>query len=192
MSTFSDFVLVDFEDYCKVNFDVSRLRLADLECKHFLFTNEKTRVFAELAEKVNYKWALFGSHRGTAEKDRVDFEIQRIREMALSSVDRPVRIVKTSDGKIFVDNTHWALAYIERLGLGVRLCDIPFYVVDFSHSAPIVVDVKDSVFKDRSHIKGAVEAASEIEKRLRKGWRPQSVTYKLKDMIKEIESAGNC
>lgn len=187
MSRFNDYILKKYEEYIKSNKDVLDLKLTELECKHILFKNTGTKLFVDLAEKVNYEWVVFGSHRDLAEKDRVQFEINRINDMSKSKNSRAVRIVKTSNGKYFADNTHWVLAYLKRFGENAKLKDIPFYLVDFCHNVPLIVDINNSVLKNDQDMKNAVNAAGDVEERIEKGWRSKSVVYTIKQFDSEIK-----
>lgn len=187
MSRFNDYDLKNYEEYRKNNYDILELKLGDLECKHILFKSNENKLFVELAEIVDYKWVVFGSHRGLDEKDRMQFEINRINNMSKSTFSRAVRIVKTSNGKYFVDNTHWALAYLKRLGNNVKLKDIPFYLVDFCHETPQIVDVNETVIKNDEDIKNAVNAAGDVEERIENGWRPNNIVYTLEQFDREVK-----
>lgn len=186
MSRFNDYILKTYEEYIKTNKDVLELNISELECKHILYKNTDTKLFVNLAEKVDYKWVVFGSHRELKKEKRVQFEINRINEMAKSTTSRAVRIVKTSNGKYFVDNTHWVLAYLKRYGENTKLKDIPFYLVDFYHTVPIIVDVNSSVIKNDEDMKNAVNAAGDVEERIEQGWRPNEIKYTIKQFEEEI------
>ncbi len=186
MSRFNDFVLLSYEEYEKFNQDVLDLKISELECKHILCENTDNQFFVELAKKVQYQWVVFGSHRGLKEEERIQFEINRINDMASSDFCRPVRIVKTDNGKLFADNTHWVLAYLKRFGDNIKLKDIPFYLVDFCHKIPLIVDFNNSVIKNYEDIKNAVNAAGEIEERIEKGWRDDNISYTIQEFCDEI------
>ena len=186
MSRFNDYIFKNYDEYIISNKDISNLKLSELECKHILLKTEDTKIFVDLAEKVDYKWVVFGSHRGLDEKDRVQFEINRINEMIKSTTSRAVRIVRTSNDKYFADNTHWILAYLKRIGDNAKLSDIPFYLVDFCHEKPIIVDVKNSVIKNHEDMKNAVNAAGDVEERIEYGWRPNGISYTIKQFEEEI------
>lgn len=186
MSLFNNYILKTYKEYIKSNKDIQEMKISELECKHILFKNEDNKIFADLADKVGYKWVLFGSHRGLKE-GRAEFEIARINDMAKSASSRAVRIVKTSNGKYFADNTHWILAYLKRFGGNLKLKDIPFYLVDFCQSIPIIVDVNNSVIKKHEDILNAVNAAGDVEERIEKGWRPDNIVYTIRQFEGEIK-----
>ena len=125
------------------------------------------------------------------EEERVPFEYNKICEMSKSLNLRPIRIVITSNGKIFVDNTHWAIAYMKRFGQDIKLSDVPFYIVDFNFEKPYIVDVKGTVIKNEQDIKRAVNAAGDVEERIQKGWRPRQISYLLGDFAIELEKQYN-
>ncbi len=187
MSRFNDYILKSYEEYISFNKDILNLILSELECKHILCKNFDNKIFVDLALKVDYKWVVFGSHRNLKEEDRIPFEINRIKDMSKSTISRAVRIVKTSNGKYFADNTHWVLAYLKRFGENTKLKDIPFYLVDFSHKVPLIVDVNNSVIKKDEDMRNAVNAAGDVEERIEKGWRPNNVVYVIKQFECEIK-----
>lgn len=129
----TNFEFLQFEEYVLLNPEICKLYLKDLECKHIADDSPKNKIWLELAKKVGYEWAIFGSHRKMQEEMRLNFEINRIIEMSRSQTVRPIRIVKTSNNKYFVDNTHWSLAMLMSKGKNVKLTEVPFYVVDFTH-----------------------------------------------------------
>lgn len=188
MSRFNIYNLITYEEYIKSNKDISQIYLSRLQCKHILYENEKNTIFLDLAEKVGYKWTLFGSHRELPEEKRVEFELDRINSMAASDINRAVRIVRVSNGKIFVDNTHWALSFMKRLGVKAKLRDIPFYLVDFCHEVPLIVDVSNSVLRTNKDMKNAVNAAGDIEERIQNGWRPNNISYTIGQFQDEINA----
>jgi len=162
------------------------MKLVDLESKHVAFDNTaRNKNLIELGKKAGYDYVLLGTHRGF-NPQRIQFEINRINEMAVSGHSRPVRIVICSNGKVFIDNTHWALAYIKRYGIDTQLNQLPFYIVDFSGEIPLLVNVNGSVIKNENDMKRAVNAAGKVEQRVQRGWRPESLSSPLKDLHFEI------
>ncbi len=182
----TNFEFLQFEEYVLLNPEICKLYLKDLECKHIADDSPKNKIWLELAKKVGYEWAIFGSHRKMQEEMRLNFEINRIIEMSRSQTIRPIRIVKTSNNKYFVDNTHWSLAMLMSKGKNVKLTEVPFYVVDFTHENPKLVDVKNSVIDNEKNKLNAINSAYDIEKRIRLGWRPQKYTYLLENLYNEL------
>lgn len=180
--------LIDYNEYIKHNKKIEKLKIKDLECKHIPQVCGKYQVWIDLANKVDYKWVVFGSHRNTPERDRLSYEIERIYDICKSNLQRPIRIVKTSNGLYFSDNTHWSLAYMLRFGKDVKLTQIPFYIVDFSNpNGAVIVDFKNSVIKNEDDIKKAVCAAYDVEARIKKGWRNSHQSYILIDFYQDLK-----
>lgn len=189
MKNNANFKIINFEEYVIQNKEMKNFLLISLECKHIPTFNNNNKIWLNLANKVGYKWAIFGSHRLMPEEQRLQYEIERVNKMYESAISRPIRIVKTSNSMYFIDNTHWALAYLKRYGLEVKLIKIPFYIIDFTQKIPLVVDVNNSVIKEEQEIKNAITAANEIETRVLKGWRNNNCSYTLKDFITELKSS---
>lgn len=164
------------------------MKVLDLQCKHIAYVTQTNKIFLQLAKKVDYQWVVFGSHRFMKEEERLPFEINRINQMAESENSYPVRIVICSNNKIFVDNTHWALAYAKRYGQDLKLKSIPVYIIDFRNEIPTVVDVNNTVIKNDDDILKAIDAASDVEKRIKNNWRPENVSYTLNELSTELQN----
>ena len=182
----SNFQYLQFQDYLLLNPEISKLGLKNLECKHIANATPENAIWLDLANKVGYEWAIFGSHRKMQEEKRLSFEINRIIEMSKSQNIRPIRIVKTSNDKYFVDNTHWALAMLMSKGKNVKLIEVPFYIVDFTQNQTLLVDVKNSVIDNQEDKLNAINAAYSVEERIKQGWRPKNYTFPLENLYDEL------
>lgn len=188
MKNDAKFKIINFEEYIEQNKEIKDFLLRDLECKHIPIPNNSNKIWISLANKVGYKWVLFGSHRLMPETQRLSYEIERVNKMYESDISRPIRIVRTSNSMYFIDNTHWALAYLKRYGVNVKLLKIPFYIIDFTQKNPTIVDVNNSVIKEEQEIKNAITTANKIETRILKGWRDKNYSYTLNDFIMDLNS----
>lgn len=159
------------------------IKLKELESKHIPYINNKTKILHQNALEIGYTCDIFGSHRRYT--DLVD-EIERIRNMSLTPCLRAVRIVLTSDGKIWSDNTHWTIAYMLRYGSDTQLRKIPFYVVDFSNNIPIVIDYKYTLYDSMTEIRNAVRAAKNIQDRVNAGWRNNKLSYTIRELAEAL------
>lgn len=153
--------------------------LKKLESKHIPYINTKTEMLHQNALQIGYVYDVFGSHRQYT--NFLD-EIDRIKNMSLTPCLRAVRIVLTSDGKIWSDNTHWTVAYMLRYGPNALLREIPFYVVDFCHDIPIVIDYNYTLFDSITEIGNAVRAAKNIQDRVDAGWRSNKLSYTIEEL----------
>lgn len=153
--------------------------MLDLETKHVAYdSTQKNKDIIKQGKDVGYDYVLFGTHRGKWKDDneRLSFEVERIKSMTYSTESRPIKVVIGSSGKIFIDNTHWALAYVLRYGKDVKLNQVPFYIVDFRQNIPQIIDIKNSVIKNDVDITRAVNSAGKIEQRVQKGWRKNNTS----------------
>jgi len=161
---------------------VLKTRLNDAEVKHIARVDKSNHHLLDLAQKVGYQWALLGA--------RKEFSIEEARErvegMSKSWIERPIKIVLTKDGRIWADNTHWTMSYVKKYGDYVKIGDVPFYIVDLRKKVPIIVSHNDSVKQSEEDITATITAAKEINKKLSLGWRPEGISYKVSDLIKEI------
>lgn len=190
----SKFSYVGFDDNCSAlpiqNY--LSIKLMEAESKHVAFFNDKTKIFFELSEKVNYNNTILGIHRHAT----IQNEYFRINNMSKSACFRAVRFVITRDDRIWSDNTHWALAYLIKYGMDVTIMDIPMYIIDFREDVPTIFDKKGAVFDSLFDIKSAIASAQRIQERLDKGWRPCNLSYKIIDLNNDIRKLlvkeGNC
>ena len=156
------------------------VQLKELESKHIPYISDETEMLHQNALQVGYTYDVFGSHR---QYTNLLDEVDRIKNMSLTPCLRAIRIVLTSDGKVWSDNTHWTIAYILRYGLNIQLKDIPFYVVDFCHDIPIVIDYHDTLFDSLTEIRKAVKAAKNIQGRVNVGWRNDNLSYTINELM---------
>ncbi len=157
--------------------------LRELESKHIPYINDKTKMLHQNAVQIGYTYDVFGSHRSYTSLLE---EIERIKNMSSTPCLRAVRIVLTSDGKIWSDNTHWTIAYMLRYGWNTQLREIPFYIVDFCHEIPTVIDYNHALFDSITEIRNAVKAAQNIQDRLNSGWRIGKSSYKIEELATAI------
>lgn len=155
------------------------IQLKELESKHIPCVNDKTEMLHQNALQIGYTYDVFGAHR---QYTNLLDEMDRIKNMSSTSCLRAIRIVLTSDGKIWSDNTHWTIAYMLRYGLDIQLRDIPFYVVDFCHDIPVVIDYNYTLFDSITEVRNAVRAAKNIQDRVNAGWRNNNLSYTIKEL----------
>lgn len=156
-------------------------KLIELESKHFV-SIEENQELNELANKVHYDYAVFGSHRHA----RVSDEKNRILNMKKALCNRAVRIVIDKYGRVWSDNTHWTISYILQLGSDTEIIDIPVYIVDFRQEIPSIVNINNTLFDSTESIIDAIECAKQIQIRVENGWRDLNISYQIKDLIKEL------
>ncbi|WP_097006718.1 hypothetical protein [Lacrimispora amygdalina] len=151
-----------------------------LECKHVIL-NEPKEIY-EASVKANYDYVILGSHRHASIND----ENERIFNMVSNKFfNRPVRIVKAKDGRLWCDNTHTAMAYLRRnYKKDIRLKNIPFYLVDVSCNVPVVISINNSVIQKDDDIQNAINCSLQINSRLDKGVRPKSMSYTVGELNK--------
>lgn len=157
--------------------------LKELEAKHIPYVNDETAMLHQNAVHIGYTYDVFGAHRPYT---RLQDEIARIKNMSSTPCLRAVRIVLTTDGRIWSDNTHWTIAYMLRYGWNTRLKEIPFYIVDFCYDIPRVIDYNHALFDSITEIRTAVKAAQNIQERLNAGWRIGKLSYKIGELATTI------
>lgn len=162
--------------------DIMNCKLVDLECKHVVSVLASQVYNASV--KAGYTNVVLGSHRrGTLESEN-----HIISEMATNdSFNRPVRVVLAKDDRLWCDNTHSTIAYLRRYGEEAHLSDIPFYLVDIRKKVPVVFSVRGSVVPHICDIKNAIACSLRINERLDLGIRPDTRTWTVGDLKREIE-----
>lgn len=182
----SEFTYIKFDNkkYPESIRDYITTKLVDVESKHVAFYNDKTRVFFTLSEKVKYGNTILGIHRNAT----IQSEYFRIVNMSKSICERAVRFVISKDSRIWSDNTHWTLAYLIKYGMDINIMSIPMYILDFRNECPIIFDKNGVVFDSLYDIKSAIASAKRIQERLDKGWRPNNLSYKIDDLITDINA----
>lgn len=180
----SKFIYVEFDDSNPASSIQNFLstKLMEVESKHVAFLDDKTKIFFELSEKVNYNNTILGIHRNAT----IQNEYFRINNMSKSACPRAVRLVITRDGRIWSDNTHWTLAYLLKYEMNIVIKDIPMYIVDFRKDIPSIFDKNGAVFDSLFDIKSAIASAQRIQDRLDRGWRPCNLSYKIIDLNNDI------
>lgn len=156
-------------------------KLIELESKHFVSIKENPKLY-ELANKVNYDYAIFGSHR----RARISDEKNRILNMKKTDCNRAVRFVIDKYGRVWSDNTHWTISYILKLGNDAKIIDVPAYIVDFRQSIPSIININNTLFDSTESIVDAIQCARQIQNRVENGWRDLNISYQIKDLIKEL------
>jgi hypothetical protein len=165
---------------------IQNIRLKNLECKHLaeIITPQHNRL-KTLAEEAGHKHFLLGSHRNSD----IEEEKEIIRKMAEDKdFKRSIRIVITSDGLIWSDNTHTTLAYMKRYGLTVDLGRVPFYVVNLIEKIPEIISVDNRVSDSLKDIKNAISSAKRLEERIQVGYRPDNLSFTIEDLNKQLIS----
>ena len=157
------------------------LKLTDTEAKHIVFPNLHNEMI-ELSNKVGYEYSVLGSHRNNS---RTASEIERINNMKNTEYKRPARFVISKDGRVWADNTHWTISYA-LIDKNSRIIDIPSYVVDFREQFPKIISINNSVYDSIICIQNAIESAYAIQERLKKGWRPSTISFTILDLMKEL------
>lgn len=149
----------------KLNFDI-----LSLECKHVLLDKmtEKQERIKRASENIGYYGVVWGLASGGT---TTEYEVDYLRKMQKNrSYNRAIRIVRTSDGTVWADNTHTTIAYYLRNRLmyeTVYLNYIPFYIVDFYNSnIPVIMSYNNSVIKNIDDILIALQGAYNIEARV--------------------------
>lgn len=178
----NNFIFYKVEKENEYYSDIFNYKLIDTHSKHIAYINENTEKLHTLALKVNYNIDIIGSHRKTT----LEEERQRIQNMKNSSCFRAARFVVCSDGRIWADNTHWTIAYIQKLGDAVTIKNIPSYIIDFRNDIPTVIEYDDIIFDSIFCVKSAIACAKRIQDRVNNGWRPTHTIYTIHDLIKDL------
>lgn len=164
--------------------------LKDLECKHVLFGHPE-EVFLDSA-RAGYENILFEAGQGGSVLDGVNRVIRMSNE---SDFQRPVCMVITSDGNVWCDSTHTALAYIVKYSYkspsGCRLGDVPHYIVDYTEmkdgSPKVLAHTKVDV-KEDTLIEQAVAHTLKLEERVREyGIRKGGLSYTIGDLKNALD-----
>lgn len=154
----------------KVNHQVdeclSDMLLVDMRCKHALRTSDRGREVIRLSSLIGYEIAEWGLH---VNRTDLAYHTNVIMKMEEDGYEHPERIVIcrydfTNEPCIWLDNLHSAVMYVRKYGSGVRLKDIPFYVVDLSGTVPVLYE-NGALKNDDSCIKGAVKKARRRQER---------------------------
>lgn len=138
------------------------MKLMDLECKHVLYADDRDiKKFIAQAEKAYYPnivWGYYRDKRATGKSERAIID-----RMKVADIMKPIRIVVTSNGMVWCDNTHVCMSYIDR-GY-VTLKEIPFYVVVFTDNDNCVhvMDYEQSLLPSIDDINQAVRNAKRLE-----------------------------
>lgn len=189
----SKFTYIEFDDSNPASSIHNYLstKLIEVESKHVAFFDDKTKIFFELSQKVNYNNTILGIHLNAT----IQNEYFRINNMSRSACPRAVRFVITKDGRIWSDNTHWTLAYLLKHGMNITIMDIPMYIVDFRKDIPSIFDKNGAIFDSLFDIKSAIASAQRIQDRLDRGWRPCNLSYKIIELnndIRDFLKKGDC
>lgn len=161
------------------------IKLTDLECKHVLFSDDRdTKRFIKRAEKAYYPNIVWGYYRdkiATGKSERAILD-----KMKADNFMRPIRIVVTSNGMVWCDNTHTCISYIER-GY-VTLKEIPFYVIVFTDNDTCahVMDYQQSLSQNMDDINQAVQNAKRLEYFVRHNGRSQDYHWTVLNLYIQI------
>lgn len=164
---------------------IRNLTLMSLEAKHIVSPDcNKSKDVLARAVSAGHKWCVIGSHREDA---CICQEILRIQGMCLDlAFNRPMRVVITSDQRVWCDNTHTAIAYACRIGRQCRVRDVPHYLVDFRYCTPLITSVDSSVHDSVKHIQAAISAAKRLDDRLVLGYRPKTLSWSILDLTDQL------
>lgn len=155
------------------------LTVGELAAKHIPqdMDDRAGACFVRLAEQIGYEFPRIGTHQGLSQ----DEDIARVRRMARAVEVRPLKIVLTSDGRAWADNTHWALAAMVRHGMGVLVRDTPHYLVDVSVGRPRVIGKPAGL--EGPALERAILNALRVEQRVSRGWRPLGCEFLMRDLF---------
>jgi hypothetical protein len=162
--------------------EILNRELTSLECKHVVSLKNKNIYDASV--NAGYEWVVFGSHR----KGSLETEEKIILDMTKDAkFNRPIRIVYSKDERLWADNTHTTMAYINRYGENVCLKDVPFYLVDIRGVIPVIASIHNSVSNNFDDIYSAFACSERINDRLDKGVRPIDMSWTIKDLKEEFD-----
>jgi hypothetical protein len=147
---------------------ISEMRLVDLYCKHMIRVdydkNSKANRLLSASRAIGYDYCEWGSHDYS--RSNVPHHLGIIEKMEKDGYNHAIRVVVCKysfSDKVVVwsDNLHSTVKYIREYGKGVRLKDVPFYVIDlFVLSHPIVSAIDMEVLRPNlSEIIGSVSSA---------------------------------
>lgn len=140
------------------------MRLIDMRCKHAVRSSNRGNEVIRLSTLIGYPTAEWGRHVGHVD---IEYHVDVILKMDEDDYDHPERIIICDYGFmdepcIWIDNLHSAVHYVHKHGIGAKLKDIPFYVVDLTGGDPVVYE--NGSF-DASCFEGAVRMARKRQKR---------------------------
>lgn len=128
-------------------------RLADLECKHIMKvdnTSKNAYIDGLKAGFLNVQWGCF--REGISEAS----ENKTINKMINDDFFKSIRITKTKNN-IWADNTHTTISYIRRLGEGVTVKDVPYYICDLTTSPIRIIGAAENIIFKEECIIGAIK-----------------------------------
>ena len=171
--------------------NILNAKLVNMYCKHVLSQSSDTlnttenKLYVE-SKKLGYDVVLWGTHLGHA--GDIKYHIDKILQMETDQYNHAIRVVICKydfcdTPIIWADNLHSTIKYIREYGKGVRLKDVPFYVVDISnYNYPSVYGHKGSLRKNNEDILGAVACAY---KRFRRSNSPNLIElgYTIDDFL---------
>lgn len=138
------------------------MRLIDMRCKHATDASEKGREVIRLSTPLGYDFAQWGLNGGHTD---IRYHADVIMKMEEDNYCHPERIVICSydfqkEPCIWLDNIHSAVRYVRKFGGGVKVKDIPFYVIDISNLEAIVSENGEGVLDmNMQHISEAIFCA---------------------------------
>ena len=152
------------------------------QCKYISKLSKSTQILYQLAKIVGFDNIFLGYNK----KPNLKEEMEKIRQLSYSKENRPIRIIIANDNRLWADNTFWALAYMDRIGVNIKLKDIPFYIVDTTKKVPSIISVNGSVIENQEDIKIAIGYSLRINELLDEGWRSIDISYTIEDLFNEI------
>ena len=160
-------------------YEMENAKIIDTQSKHISPNTPKgiSKVFEDLSKKVNYKFC----YMSVGYNFSIEYDRDYVKHIANQHVIRPVKFVVTKDGRIWADNTHTSLALIIKLGTKIKICDCPYYIVDFRKNIRVI---NTKVLPDKKEIiEKVVLNALKIQNRINEGWRPSKYSYTIGDLF---------
>ena len=181
--TIKRFEYIDIEEDKEIINICSQTKIKDLESKHYIVLDDKTKEVKHLGERAGNPNILWGYHRNATK----DTERDAIVEMANIGFKRPARVVIDRHGRLWGDNTHTLLSWMYRLGKDTRIGEIPIYIVDTRTDVKRIININDTLLNSLEDIKMAIACGVRINYYNDMGWRPVGFTWTLGDLAKNTE-----
>lgn len=136
--------------------DIERMLLSDLQAKHIITLDERTKPICDEAIKAGHPDIMWGNKRGGT----IETENVIIQSMVNTNMRRPIRITITNN-HVWSDNNHTTISYIKR-GM-VRVCDVPHYIVDCRTEPYVLAGTKENIVWDYDAIQTAIRHAYRMQ-----------------------------
>ena len=164
--------------------DAMETRLVDFPSKHVLsLSSEKAGRLWDASLASGYPEAMWGYAAGIHRDARTNraIQLQTVRKMVYQPFIRPFRMVRDSSGTFWPDNLHSAIRDILVFGDGVKLSEVPFYLIDLSGGVPKVYSHMGALSDSVVSIRAAVESARKRDRRATDAVR--AVSYRIADFL---------